>query len=161
MELALLIYGISLLTGLHTVFVFLLGISIILTVGGLIIFSANHDQRKWDTTADDVDRIRWFELSKPVLKTGVIVGSIVAVFMVILPSEKTAWLMVGGYVSQQIVQSETVSKMITQSGEESSKIPNKILTIINNKLDNLIGVLEWDLESTTQNNTFGSLFTFE
>jgi DNA polymerase elongation subunit (family B) len=34
-------------------------------------------------------------------------------------------------------------------------------TIINNKLDNLIGVLEWDLGSTTQNNTFGSLFTFE
>ena len=34
-------------------------------------------------------------------------------------------------------------------------------TIINNKVDNLIGVLEWDLESTTQNNTFGSLFTFE
>jgi len=34
-------------------------------------------------------------------------------------------------------------------------------TIINNKLDNLIGVLEWDLASTTQNNTFGSLFSFE
>lgn len=34
-------------------------------------------------------------------------------------------------------------------------------TIINNKLDNLIGVLEWDLGSTTQNNTFGSLFDFE
>ena len=34
-------------------------------------------------------------------------------------------------------------------------------TIINNKLDNLIGVLEWDLESTTQNNTFNSLFSFE
>jgi DNA polymerase elongation subunit (family B) len=34
-------------------------------------------------------------------------------------------------------------------------------TIINNKIDNLIGVLEWDLESTTQNNTFGSLFSFE
>ena len=34
-------------------------------------------------------------------------------------------------------------------------------TIINNKLDNLIGVLEWDLESTTQNNTFGSLFSFD
>jgi DNA polymerase elongation subunit (family B) len=34
-------------------------------------------------------------------------------------------------------------------------------TIINNKLDNLIGVLEWDLDSTTQNNTFGSLFDFE
>ena len=34
-------------------------------------------------------------------------------------------------------------------------------TIINNKLDNLIGVLEWDLNSTTQNNTFGNLFTFE
>jgi hypothetical protein len=34
-------------------------------------------------------------------------------------------------------------------------------TIINNKLDNLIGVLEWDLESTTQNNTFSTLFSFE
>ena len=34
-------------------------------------------------------------------------------------------------------------------------------TIINNKLENLIGVLEWDLNSTTQNNTFGNLFTFE
>jgi DNA polymerase elongation subunit (family B) len=34
-------------------------------------------------------------------------------------------------------------------------------TIINNKLDNLIGVLEWDLSSTTQDNNFGSLFSFE
>ena len=33
--------------------------------------------------------------------------------------------------------------------------------IINNKLDNLIGVLEWDLASTTETNTFGSLFSFE
>jgi DNA polymerase elongation subunit (family B) len=33
--------------------------------------------------------------------------------------------------------------------------------IINNKLENLIGVLEWDLESTTQDNNFGSLFSFE
>ena len=34
-------------------------------------------------------------------------------------------------------------------------------TIINNKVDNLIGVLDWDLNSTTQNNTFASLFEFE
>lgn len=34
-------------------------------------------------------------------------------------------------------------------------------TIINNKIDNLIGVLEWDLESTVQDNTFGKLFSFE
>ena len=34
-------------------------------------------------------------------------------------------------------------------------------SIINNKLDNLIGVLEWDLESTTQDNNFGNLFSFE
>jgi len=33
--------------------------------------------------------------------------------------------------------------------------------IINNKLDNLIGVLDWDLNSTTETNTFGSLFDFE
>lgn len=35
------------------------------------------------------------------------------------------------------------------------------VAIIDNKIDNLIGVLEWDLDSTTQNNTFGSLFSFE
>jgi DNA polymerase elongation subunit (family B) len=34
-------------------------------------------------------------------------------------------------------------------------------TIINNKLDNLIGVLEWNLESTTQDNIFGNLFSIE
>jgi DNA polymerase elongation subunit (family B) len=32
--------------------------------------------------------------------------------------------------------------------------------IINNKLENLIGVLEWDLNSTKQDSTFGSLFSF-
>jgi DNA polymerase elongation subunit (family B) len=34
-------------------------------------------------------------------------------------------------------------------------------TIINNKLDNLIGVLEWDLESTKQDSTFNTLFKFK
>ena len=33
-------------------------------------------------------------------------------------------------------------------------------TIIDNKLDNLIGVLDYDLNSTKQNNTFNSLFDF-
>ena len=33
-------------------------------------------------------------------------------------------------------------------------------TIIDNKLDNLIGVLHWDLRSTEQRNTFNSLFEF-
>jgi hypothetical protein len=33
-------------------------------------------------------------------------------------------------------------------------------TIIDNKLGNLIGVLNYDLENTKQNNTFNSLFDF-
>ena len=33
-------------------------------------------------------------------------------------------------------------------------------TIIDNKLDNPIGVLNYDLDSTKQNNTFTSLFDF-
>ena len=33
-------------------------------------------------------------------------------------------------------------------------------TIIDNKLDNLIGVLDFDLEDTKQHNTFNSLFDF-
>lgn len=35
------------------------------------------------------------------------------------------------------------------------------VVIIDNKLDNLLGVLDWDLNSTTNTNAFGSLFTFE
>jgi len=33
-------------------------------------------------------------------------------------------------------------------------------TIIDNKLDNLIGVLDYDLEDTKQHTTFNSLFDF-
>ena len=33
--------------------------------------------------------------------------------------------------------------------------------IIDGKLENLIGVLDWDLNSTTQGNNFGSLFSFD
>ena len=33
-------------------------------------------------------------------------------------------------------------------------------TIIDNKLDNLIGVLEYDINSTQQKNTFNNLFDF-
>jgi DNA polymerase elongation subunit (family B) len=34
-------------------------------------------------------------------------------------------------------------------------------TIIDNKLENLIGVLDWDIKSTEQKNTFNNLFDFE
>ena len=34
------------------------------------------------------------------------------------------------------------------------------ITIINNKIENLIGVLDWDLRSTEQSNTFNQLFEF-
>jgi hypothetical protein len=34
------------------------------------------------------------------------------------------------------------------------------ITIINNKIENLIGVLDWDLQSTEQSNTFNQLFEF-
>ena len=33
-------------------------------------------------------------------------------------------------------------------------------TIIDNKLDNLIGVLDWDIKSTEEKNTFNKLFEF-
>jgi hypothetical protein len=33
-------------------------------------------------------------------------------------------------------------------------------TIIDNKLDNLIGVLNWDVKSTEEKNTFNKLFDF-
>jgi hypothetical protein len=34
-------------------------------------------------------------------------------------------------------------------------------TVIDEKLENLIGVLEWDIGSTRNDNNFGKLFDFE
>jgi hypothetical protein len=34
-------------------------------------------------------------------------------------------------------------------------------TVIDEKLDNLIGVLEWDISQTRNDNTFKKLFDFE
>jgi hypothetical protein len=34
-------------------------------------------------------------------------------------------------------------------------------TVIDEKLENLIGVLEWDISSTRSDNTFSKLFDFD
>lgn len=59
----------------------------------------------------------------------------------ILPSEKTSYMMVGGYLAENVANSEQFNTALNQAGN----ITGKLNTIINNKLDNYIKETEKDL----------------
>jgi len=52
----------------------------------------------------------------------------------IIPTEKTSYLMVGGYLAENVVKSEQFNNTISKSGE----IVNKLTKIVNNKLDQYV-----------------------
>ena len=142
MELALLIYGISLLPGLKTIFGFLIVIGCVLTVFGIIMFFVWHDRPSWYNEQQDSDRLRYLELSKPIFKFGVGFVILSSVFSLMIPSEKTAWMMVGGYAGQTLVTNDTVNKAVSETS-------SKLLTIINNKLDGYVEETTKQLEKAT------------
>ena len=52
----------------------------------------------------------------------------------IIPTEETSYLMVGGYLAENVVKSEQFNNTISKSGE----IVNKLTKIVNNKLDQYV-----------------------
>lgn len=50
---------------------------------------------------------------------------------IILPSEKTSYMMVGGYLAENVANSEQFNNALNQAGN----ITGKLNTIVNNKLD--------------------------
>jgi hypothetical protein len=133
MELALLIYGVSLLPQLSASLGWLLFVLVIPMIISGITWLVNTDDRYLSESEKErakttVDSARtWF-------KRSVIWFFIAGAMNTLLPSEKTAYMMVGGYVSQTIVQSDAMGRVVS----ESSKISGKILDIINNKLDGYV-----------------------
>jgi len=116
MELAMLVWAIGMLKDLHTLFVIL--VLVLLAFSGICIMNHNdYPNRGW------LKHLKWTIPS--VLLCWVTV--------VAIPSEKTAYLMVAAYATQQVAENPKVQDM---SG--------KVLTIIDQKLD---GYIEGGLKS--------------
>lgn len=132
MELALLVYGISLLKGVGGFLVMFSIVAALVFVGSAIGFIAqtfdgdyswNYDSK--GNLKDTVVNSRAF--TKKALKYSTIVLIISQLFLIALPSEKTAWTMVGAYTAQRVAENPKVQAM---SG--------KVVTIIEQKLDSYI-----------------------
>jgi amino acid transporter len=140
MDLALLVYGISVLSKLG----FVLGLAIAF---GIVVFILStlvrvfHIKESWDSQRDDQIKQGRRDASVTVMKYA---GTIVCISMllnVLLPSEKTAYTMVAAYAAQKVAENDKVQQM---SG--------KVLTIIEQKLDGYIedGIKEAEAKVSKQ-----------
>lgn len=119
MDLALLVYGISLLHGIGIFFV-----SLVIICAGIALANGIY----WiDISAyrDDYEK-KVVGIKSRVWKC-FWVGAASAWMLILLPTEKTAYTMVGAYAAQKVAESDKVQQM---SG--------KVLTIIEQKLDGYI-----------------------
>lgn len=119
MDLALLVYGISLLGSLSPVLV----ITALMSLAFVFIQFMYWVDGYGDDRTEGCLRRGWKAFW---------VGIIAVIMLVVLPSEKTAYTMVGAYAAQKVAENEKVQQM---SG--------KVLTIIEQKLD---GYIEAGLE---------------
>jgi hypothetical protein len=115
MDLALLVYAISLLHGIGTFFFLLICACGLVGVGNFfywIDYSHNNEREA------GVKKRLWKAFWVAVVSSWV---------LILLPSEKTAYTMVGAYAAQKVAENDKVQQM---SG--------KVLTIIEQKLDGYI-----------------------
>ena len=112
MELALLVYAISLLEGLRTFLVVAA-----FAAGMVIIGSGIATLESYNDTAAAK---RWF-------KRSVITLAVLGFLSTLIPTERTAYVMVAAYATQKVAESPEVR----DTGD-------KVLTLINSKLDQLI-----------------------
>lgn len=114
MDLALLVYGISVLGKLTTV----LGLAACASLAFIVIQFFYWIDGYGDDRTEGCLRRGW---------KGFWTGILAVTLLVALPSEKTAYTMVGAYAAQKVAENEKVQQM---SG--------KVLTIIEQKLDGFI-----------------------
>lgn len=127
MELAFLVYAISLLHGISGLFVagIFAGLALIGFFGIWRLSECDrksyYNERENDErVANGVMCVRW-------IKRGLALSIISATVLVFVPTEKTAYTMVGAYAAQKVAENDKVQAM---SG--------KVLTIIEQKLDGYI-----------------------
>lgn len=125
MTLALLIYVITVFSNINRISHAFEIISMCSLVVLGFIFLISHVE-------SDTDKFR--ETVKKILKIDVIIFVISIGISTIIPTEKTSYLMVGGYLAENVVKSDQFNNTISKSGE----IVDKLTKIVNNKLDQYV-----------------------
>lgn len=129
MTLALIVYLIYSISAIHV----FLKVGLFITLMTLIVTSAIRLAREdysWYFNQDGTlkDEIKSFRnMIDKSIKYSSIIAIILSFFITIIPSERTAWMMVGAYTGQKIAENEKVQQL---SG--------KVVAIIENKLDDYI-----------------------
>lgn len=133
MDLALLVYGISLISKTEVILscgVIFGGIASLLFATLISSWAFDGNEYSWDKDQNGQLKekvVNMRNLQKRLLKISIWITSICIVFSIVVPSEKTAYLMVGAYATQKIAENDKVQ----ETGE-------KVLKIINQKLDGLL-----------------------
>lgn len=128
MDLALLVYAINTLSGIRGILGALVGLSILIVLGLFIYMSDQYGE-------DNKNKLWAWKRVKMWFGIG-----LTAVFLVVLlPSQKTAYTMVGAYAAQKVSENEKVQQL---SG--------KVLTIIEQKLDGYIDEGVKEAEKTVE-----------
>lgn len=102
MELALIVWLISTLSGLHTVFNLMIIISSILSAG-LLVATVETFNSRTDVNVHAAAK-KWLFRVVPVLILATLLSAIV-------PTAKTGWMMAGAYVGQMAVTSDSAKKL--------------------------------------------------
>jgi hypothetical protein len=127
MDLALLVYAISLLHGIGT-FVVMCMLASGAVAGWFTIWRISEcDEKSYYSDRENEKRVENGLMCEKWIKRGVITGFIFSIVLVFIPTEKTAYTMVGAYAAQKVAENDKVQAM---SG--------KVLTIIEQKLDSYI-----------------------
>lgn len=116
MDLALLVYGISLLSGFAKFTILVIVMSVLWVIANAIYYS-DYCNSGSDSAKRTIARM-W---------KGFWIGLTSIFLLIFIPSEKTAYTMVGAYAAQKVAENDKVQQM---SG--------KVLTIIEQKLDGYI-----------------------
>ena len=143
MDLALLVYAISLLHGIGAFFVGVIVASMITSAIFFMWYVTETDRKSYYSERENDKREENGVMCVKWIKRGITTGVIAAFLLIFVPTEKTAYTMVGAYAAQKVAENDKVQQM---SG--------KVLTIIEQKLDGYIedGIKEAEkkVEETTK-----------
>ena len=121
MTVPLIIYLVEVLDKISFTLKFIFVISFLVAVLSAMFWSFNSDMSKYGDEYKEKS-----SSAKKIFKTIVIVMCATAILDIIIPSKKTIYLMIGGYAAESIYESP-----------EAKAFGNKVLNIVNNKLDEL------------------------
>lgn len=127
MDLALLVYAISLLSPIGTVMTITAIIAALAILGLMMYRGAECSQETWydkDRNKLQTEKAAW-AMSRVGDAFKVLIPAVF--ILIVLPTQKTAYMMVGAYAAQKVVENKSV--------QETS---GKVLTLINQKLDHYI-----------------------